>query len=199
MDIAIILKTPYFCGEVAEENVIYADGAYALKDKIGKKNILAVVGDFDSLKKMPKNENIIKLDKEKDFTDGEKAVRLAVEYGAKNIAIYGATGGKIEHVLGNIALLKIAKNLGVNAKIKDDGTIIELIDGVKELHIKSGATLSLIPYSEKCEFIGSKGLYYPLNNITLTNGDTRGISNIATDNDITISIKNGEALLVYSM
>ena len=105
MEIAIILKAPELNCTVSEQNVIYADAGYKFKDKVGVKNVLAVVGDFDSLGTAPKNENVIALDAQNNFTDGERAVRFAVEQGAKTIVIYGAYGGKIEHVLGNIALL----------------------------------------------------------------------------------------------
>ena len=49
MKVAIILKSPELVGKVEEENVIYADGAYKFKEKIKNKNVLAVVGDFDSI------------------------------------------------------------------------------------------------------------------------------------------------------
>ncbi|MBO5068443.1 MAG: thiamine diphosphokinase, partial [Clostridia bacterium] len=173
-----------------EQNVIYADAGYKFKDKVGVKNVLAVVGDFDSLKTAPKNENVIALDAQKNFTDGERAVRFAVEQGAKTIVIYGAYGGKIEHVLGNIALLKIAKDLGVNAYIKDGATITELID-------KKGSTLSFIPYGGDCKFNCSSGLYYPLNKLTLTTADTRGISNVVMDCAVEYDIDYGQALVVY--
>ena len=111
MQIAIILKAPSIDCVVKEENVIFADGAYRFLAQLGNKKVLAVVGDFDSLGRTPKGENIVSLEVEKNFTDGERAVRLAKEYGADEITIYGAYGGKIEHILGNIALLKIAKDL----------------------------------------------------------------------------------------
>lgn len=196
MKVAIILKAPNFNQEVLEKDVIYADGAYKNKEKIGEKNVLAVVGDFDSLNEIPTNQNVVKLNQEKDFTDGERAVRLAKELGYSDVVIYGAYGGKMEHVLGNLALLKIAKNLGLKAVIKDGG-ITQLISSEVELKVKVGDTLSLIPYGGSCEFINSTGLYYPLNDITLTPYDTRGISNKATSSTVTIKIKNGEALVIY--
>ena len=114
MQIAIILKAPSIDCVVKEENVIFADGAYRFLAQLGNKKVLAVVGDFDSLGRTPKGENIVSLEVEKNFTDGERAVRLAKEYGADEITIYGAYGGKKEHILGNIALLKIAKDLKDN-------------------------------------------------------------------------------------
>lgn len=197
MQVAVILKAPYFDCEVQEQNVIYADGGYKFADKVGEKNVLAVVGDFDSLESVPKNEKLISLEVEKNFTDGERAVRLAKECGATNIVIYGAYGGKIEHVLGNIALLKIAKDIGLDATIKDANGYTRLIDGKTKLNVKKDSTLSLIPYGGACEFIKSENLYYPLDNLTLTPSDTRGISNVAAANQVYIEIKQGLALVIY--
>lgn len=195
--IAIILKSPEFCETVTEDTVIYADAALNHAEKVGKKKILAVVGDFDSLGYTPKGVNIVGLNVEKDFTDGERAIHLAVEQGYKDITIYGAYGGKIEHVLGNIALLKIAKNLGANAVIKHGDNVTELLSDSAVLSVEKGSALSIIPYGERCEFIKSSGLYYPLDNLVLTNADTRGISNQTTEQEVRIEIKKGEALVIY--
>ena len=43
----------------------------------------------------------------KDDTDTEYAIRLAISEGARSIVLLGATGSRIDHVLGNISLLGI--------------------------------------------------------------------------------------------
>lgn len=197
MKVAIILKSPKMNCKVAEEKVIYADAAYKHKDQIGEKTVVAVVGDFDSLGAPPTNERVVGLNREKNFTDGERAVHLAKEQGFSEVVIYGAYGGKIEHILGNIALLKIAKSIGLKAKIKDGETTMQLISGKTEIKAKKGASLSLIPYGGNCTFIRSCGLYYPLENLTLTPCDTRGISNEVTEQDVSLEILSGESLVIY--
>ncbi len=197
MKVAIILKSPTLEIKVDEENVIFADAGYNFKNKIGDKKVLAVVGDFDSLKSAPTNENIIPLEVEKNFTDGERAVRYTKEIGATEVVIYGAFGGKMEHVLGNLALLKIAKNIGLECKIKDQNGFTELIDGKWKKELKTGGLLSLIPYGGDCAFVCSKGLYYPLDGLTLTSADTRGISNVVNENVVEIEVLSGQALVFY--
>ena len=197
MKVAIILKAPEINFLVEEELVIYADAGYKFADKIGKKNVLGVVGDFDSLGSAPKREKIISLDIEKNFTDGERAVRYAKECGADEIVIYGAYGGKIEHVLGNIALLKIAMDIGLKGTIKDGNITTELISGKTSICAKKGSTLSLIPYGGDCKFNYSEGVYYPLKSLTLTCSDTRGISNVVTEDTVTFDIESGCSLVIY--
>lgn len=198
MEIALILKSPEFNQTVTQETVIYADAGYLHARAVGDKKVLAVVGDFDSLKSAPKGQNVVELEVEKNYTDGERALRYALEKGYDDITIYGAFGGKIEHVLGNIALLGIAKNLGIKAKIVDKDVVVELIDGKKCLSLKKGIKVSLIPYGGDCRFEYSKGLYYPLDNLTLTPSDTRGISNETNLEQIEIKISSGMALIIYS-
>lgn len=198
MEIALILKSPEFNQTVIQKTVIYADAGYLHASVIGDKEVLAVVGDFDSLGSAPKGQKIVELEVEKNYTDGERALRYAYEKGYDDITIYGAFGGKIEHVLGNIALLSIAKNLGITAKIIDNDTVVELIDGKSCLFLKKGEKVSLIPYGGECSFEYSKGLYYPLDNLTLTPSDTRGISNEASQDKVEIMISSGRALVIYN-
>lgn len=198
MAVAIILKTPELNEVITENKVIYTDGAYKFSNKINGKTVLGVIGDFDSLGYMPKGEKIIRLEVEKNFTDGERAVIFAKECGEKEVVIYGANGGRLEHILGNIALLKIAQKAGLQAKLKTDGNCAELVGtGEKKLRVKKGGKVSFIPYGGECEFIKSEGLYYPLDNLTLTPADTRGISNMATESEIKFTIIRGETLIIY--
>ena len=75
-----------------------------------------IVGDFDSVgtealayfKTLP-GVAIQKLIPEKDDTDTESAIRLAIRRGAERITLLGATGTRLDHVLGNIELLGIVR------------------------------------------------------------------------------------------
>jgi len=197
-NVAIILKAPKLLDEVKENQIIYADAGYKYSKVLKGKTTVAVVGDFDSLLNPPKEQNIVKLAVQKDFTDGERAVLLAKELGFESITIYGANGGKIEHVLGNLALLKIASNLNLDAKIIDAGQTVRLISNNITLTVKEKTKLSLIPYGGNCEFGDSKGLFYPLKNVELTCQDTRGISNETENETVFIDIKKGECLVIYT-
>ena len=198
MAVAIILKSPEFTENVSEEKIIYADAAYKYSVRLNGKTTLGVVGDFDSLSYIPVNERVVLLDEEKNFTDGERAVYFAKECGEREIVIYGAYGGKIEHVLGNIALLKIARDIGVKAIIRSGKQFTELIGvGEHSIKVKKDGKVSLIPYGGNCSFGESQGLYYPLDGLTLTSADTRGISNVAKSAEITFSVSKGETLVIY--
>ena len=197
MKVALILKAPSLDALVTEDKVIFADAGYKYKEQIGEKEVLGVVGDFDSLGAAPLDDKVIGLDVEKNFTDGERAVHFAKECGAKEIVIYGAYGGKIEHVIGNLALLKIASNIGLKASVKENGRITRLFSGKVSLTAPKDSTLSILPYGGACTITDSKGLYYPLENLTLTPADTRGISNVVKNEKVSFNVIKGDALVVY--
>ena len=93
--------------------------------------------------------------------------------------------------------IKIAKSLGVDAVIKDGKSFTQLIAGKGKILAEKNSTLSLIPYGGDCSFVFTKGLYYPLENLTLTPADTRGISNVVVDSEVIYEIENGQALVIY--
>ena len=193
MKVAIILNAPALTEKVEEESVILVDGAYRFLNELQDKKILAVVGDFDSLGFVPQGVNA--LPTQKDFTDGEFAVKTAKTLGIGEIVIYGAFGGKMEHILGNLHLLKIAKDIGLNAMIKD-GATVTLESGKVNISTKIGVSLSIIPFNGDCTVTNSKGLYYPLNDLTLTCGDTIGISNRTTEKEVAFNVVKGLALVI---
>ena len=188
MKAAIILNSPDPVKNVSEQNVIYADAGYKNKLLLKGKTTLAVVGDFDTLGKAPDGERVISLEREKDFTDGERAIRFAKEHGANEVTVYGAFGGRPEHVLGNIVLLAIAKKIGLKACARGDNFTMYLVSGARTFPVRKGVSVSLIPYTDECIVTDSRGLYYPLEKLVLTKEDTRGISNETTETEFYINV-----------
>lgn len=104
-----------FGRELIQENkydvIIAADaGMNFLFDNKLKPDI--IIGDFDSVSsealdyfKSNRGIEICMLNPEKDDTDTEHSVRFAIERGATDITILGGTGSRLDHVLGNIAVL----------------------------------------------------------------------------------------------
>jgi thiamine pyrophosphokinase len=93
-----------------------------------------LVGDFDSIDKkvldyFKKNNCIIDTyPTEKDFTDTEIAVEKALRMKPNKIILLGCTGSRVDHLLGNIGMLKICLENGVDACIKDENNYISLIN-----------------------------------------------------------------------
>ena len=69
-------------------------------------------GDFDSVSADGKayldsltRTRIMKLQPEKDDTDTELAIKQALAMNCSHITLLGATGGRLDHMIGNIHLL----------------------------------------------------------------------------------------------
>lgn len=166
-----------------------------------------IVGDFDSvtgeaLSFFKKQEGILfrELNPMKDDTDTESALRLAIEMGAEEIVLLGATGSRLDHVLGNIELLGIGLQKKVRITIVDKNNRIRMLDtGIwirKEEQF--GKYVSLIPYTEAVEGLTLIGMKYPLEDFTLRGFCSLGISNEIEDEEAEIRFRKGILIMIES-
>ena len=138
----------------AEKTVIAADSGmeFLRRNEIVPQ---VIIGDFDSVSKetlewFQKKEGIVwhRLNPQKDDTDTEFALRLAISMGAECITVLGGTGSRLDHVLGNIELLGIGLELGVEIELLDANNRIRMTDHgmVLKKEEQFGKYVSLIPY-----------------------------------------------------
>ena len=101
---------------------------------------------------------------EKDETDTELALQKAQAIGSGEIAVLGATGGRIDHMLGNIHLLFPCLQKGIHAWLADPQNRIYLIDGEHEFKRSAlwGKYISFLPLTEQVNGITLEGFKYPL-------------------------------------
>ena len=160
-----------------------------------------IVGDLDSLPanfEISKFENeVVLYPKDKNETDLELAIQLALTLNPQEIIILAALGGRLDQTLGNIALASNVERLTFNVRL-DDG-IEEVLFCSKYLQIcgASGDTVSLIPWQGEVTGIVTQRLKWPLQNETLYPQKTRGISNEMTGDTATIEIKSGLLLIIH--
>lgn len=154
------------------------------------------IGDFDSV---PESEvcapEIIRLYPVKDMTDTQEAIDVAIARGATHITILGALGGRIDHTLANLHLLKYARDKGVAAEIADVDSYICLVEKGLTVSRREGFCLSLIPLTD-CTGVSISGVYYPLDNASMPVGNPYGISNEFTEETAHITVEAGELLLM---
>lgn len=179
--------------------IICADGGYEIALKLDLTPNL-IIGDFDS-GNPPKNSNIfiITLPKEKDLTDTEACIKKAIDLDFNDITILGGIGGRLDHTLGNISLLKKYYSPNISMTILNYQNYVFLLKN-KAVTIKKNnyKYLSIISQSDISEGIYLKGFKYPLNNYTLTNETTLGISNEIISEKALIKVTNGALLVVLS-
>lgn len=196
-DCAIVLNTPSNIRNIDEKFIIAADGGYDHVIKQNKKpNIL--IGDFDSCKQND-CDNVLKLNPIKNDTDGQKALEYATEKGFKNIAIYGASEGRLDHVMCNLSLLAKAKKNNITAVVKDiNCTIYYLEEGAYSLNIDKGCEFSLIA-SPQALVANSSGMQYSFDKLLLEKENLgRGVSNKAILETISFEVLTGALFLVIN-
>lgn len=75
-----------------------------------------------------RRDRLAQIESSKDDTDTEFALRLAISMGAECITVLGGTGSRLDHVLGNIELLGIGLELGVEIELLDANNRIRMTD-----------------------------------------------------------------------
>ena len=197
----IFLKT-----RVEEEQysmIIAADNGLTAADRL---NIVLdyIVGDFDSVDKRvlsryrEKSIPIETFPTEKDKTDTQIALELALRQHPTQIDILGATGSRFDHVLANIQLLMLPMQQGITACIMDVNNKIYLkreCFTIKK-NMQYGNYVSLLPFTEKVFGLTLKGFKYPLNNVILTSGVSLGISNEIKEEEALVEISEGILLVI---
>lgn len=166
-----------------------------------------VVGDFDSvspeiLKFYKKQSQIIfyTYHAEKDNTDTDIALQLAIKLKSSRITIMGALGRRMDHALANIHILKDALEANIPCQMIDEHNRIYLIN--KEMTLEKdkvyGKYVSLIPLTSTVEGLTLAGFKYPLHDYTLPIGTSLGISNEIVTDTAHIEMKNGILIVTES-
>ncbi len=226
------LSAAFLTAFLARETVDYwiaAEGGARLLLSCGIRPDL-VVGDFDSVgdafREAIAEQGIrtFTFPSEKDETDTGLCMAEAVRLRPDEIVLLGGTGTRLDHMLGNIALL-----LRYAADQESAGILIRLVDehqtafvlaadtGNGEraagahggLHFFNGGVrirkeaypnryLSVLPLSDRAEGICLEGVYYPLTDAHLALSDTVGISNRITAEEAVITVRKGTLLIILA-
>ncbi|MCL2224347.1 MAG: thiamine diphosphokinase [Defluviitaleaceae bacterium] len=178
------------------DTIICADSGYNHAVKMGIKPDI-VVGDFDSIGKIPTDVECLRYPPRKDLTDTEIALEHAREKGFTEFIILGATGGRIDHSLTNILLLKSTLPRNEKAILIDEHNKIFITDSRLKLHEPCGSIVSLIPLTH-CTGVTTKNLEYPLHNAEMFVGKGLGVSNITTADSAEVSVTEGVLLVIVA-
>ncbi len=156
-----------------------------------------VLGDMDSVRKIPQGVIRKVFPARKDETDGELAVEYALEQGADEVVMAGFSGCRLDHTLTNIFFLEKIADAGKTGIFIDDKNEICFLRDKINLQGKPGELVSIVPLCN-IEGITTKGLEYPLCKETLYFGKSRGISNVMTGQECEITIEAGYGLVLKS-
>lgn len=197
MENAIILLNGDYDGIIEKGYIIVADGGSRIAQRLNvTPNV--ILGDMDSTDNtlFPSVKRVV-FNPEKDYTDGELCVKYAKDNGFENILIYGVEGGRLDHIICNVALLKYAQNLGLDCTLMLNKGYVKLINNDFKFKANIGETVSLVPFCGDVHIKYTDGLKYKITDCIIKHATAFGISDIAVKENIEIAIQSGELLIFH--
>lgn len=185
-----------------EDLCIAADSGFDNAKLLGyAQRIDKLVGDFDSVrdKDFPDRAEIIRVPAEKDLTDTQLAVSIAIDEGAEEIIIIGGLSGRLDHTLSNLYLLEFLAERGIYASVTDGYNRARYINRSSLLLAKSDYKyFSLICVGDAAKGVCIDGAKYPLKNATLSRPLQYAVSNEIDGNCALVSVKKGSLFVIES-
>jgi thiamine pyrophosphokinase len=194
-----LVATPQVVRSVAGSRVIAADAGMrhaATLDVVPE----LWVGDFDS-DPGPLPAELAAVERlafppDKDSTDGELAVDVAIRAGARSLLLVGAFGGpRSDHEFLHLTMaLRLAEG-GYGARLtsgRQDG--IPLLPGEAAFDIADGKLFSILAFSE-LRGLSVRGAKWPLDRVTVPFGSSLTLSNEVRGR-LSVELESGRALLV---
>ena len=178
-----------------DDYFVYCDSGLYHAEKLGKAPDL-IVGDFDSHDKPETDTETIVLPHEKDDTDTVFAVKEALKRGFDEFLLVGVIGGRLDHTLGNVAILLYLHSLGIKAEAADDFSLMCIVSGQPEYVSKEFSYFSLLNISGQAEGVTVKGAEYELHDAEITCEYPYGVSNEVRGEYAVITVKKGRLLLI---
>ena len=180
----------------AEDHVIAADGGLRHTAKLGITPD-EILGDFDSLGYTPEGANVFPV--EKDDTDAMLAVRRGLSMGYREFLLYGSLDGpRLDHTVANFQTLQFLCDRGAFGVLAGMHTMAAVVkNGSLSFPAGCEGTVSVFCHGRDAHGVTLKGLYYPLENGTLTAGFPLGVSNHFTGQPAEISVEDGSLLVLW--
>lgn len=160
-----------------------------------------VVGDLDSL-----DERTVGLLRErgvpigvyparKDETDGQLAVDLALEAGAREIVLLAGDGGRPDQVMANYLIMRRAAQSGARARLAAAWGEALVTGSRADFSGWPGRVVSILPLCESLDVGPTRNLSYEVGRPPLGLDHTRGVSNEMTADTASVEILSGWALI----
>lgn len=163
------------------------------------------VGDFDSVSPeafkaiQAGSKNIVTCDPiDKDLTDGEMALDLALNTQPDSILLIGVTGTRMDHTLAGIQMMTRALQRQVSCSVMDANNYITLTGSYVEVPDRGYTYVSLLPLTPEVTGITLEGFLYPLTDATLKMGQSLAVSNRLTGSSGSVTIRSGLLLIIQS-
>lgn len=166
-----------------------------------------ILGDFDSIRpevigwyREQKEIPIREYKPEKDATDTRMGLELALKLGSDRIFLLGATGGRLDHYMGNLQSLVVPAMAGREAWILDEQNAMTVLSCSRTIKKECafGKYISFFSMGDEVRGITLSGFKYPLKDYDMTNFDGIGVSNELAEDTALVDFRQGFLLMVMS-
>ena len=184
--------------------VIAADSGLSHAASLGL-SVTTAIGDFDSVsadvlsQAEARGVEIVAYPVNKDATDLELALELAVARGATHVTmVSGGPGERLDHFLGETSVLTAPFLSECQVVGWFGATRVSVIRPAFALTVSGtpGDLVTLLPVTSEANGVTTTGLQYPLSNATLHAWRTRGVSNVLLGESAVVSLTDGVLLCV---
>jgi thiamine pyrophosphokinase len=134
--------------------------------------------------------------REKDQTDLELALDAALARGARVVTVVGGYGGRLDHLLGNLAVLASPRFTGARLDAWNGTAHVVVVRDDVVLEGRPGALVSLLPVGGPAGGVRTDGLRYPLVDDALEVGTSRGVSNEFVASSARVRVRTGTLLAI---
>ena len=160
-----------------------------------------LMGDFDSIApELLKDPRLDGVDKQsfparKNSSDLDLALQWLCSSNVSHVSLLAISGGRSDHHLLNW-LLPLQKDWPFTIELIDASVHATLVTPQYPLNTETyvDQVISLVPMPEALG-VSTKGLEYPLHDAKLAAGSTLGLSNVASQSNICISVSCGQLLV----
>lgn len=193
---------PEALADLAEVAVVVGADSGAAHALLAGRTVDVVVGDLDSLEDHVLHQleaagaEVRRYPPAKDATDLALALDVAVELGAEAVTVVGGHGGRLDHLLANVALLADPAYASMVVDARLGRARIAVIRGRRALAGEPGELLTLLPVGGPARGVTTEGLLFPLDDATLRPGTTWGVSNQFTGQTAAVTVAEGTLLAI---
>jgi thiamine pyrophosphokinase len=177
--------------------VIAADGGFAFLEKNHIEADL-VVGDFDSLGRVPEHPHVIKSPAEKDETDIILAAGEGLRLGYRTFALFGCQGGRFDHTFACIQTLAYLAERGAVGYMLGGGIAITAVkNGELRLDKDKKGIISVFCIGKTAKGVNLTGLKYRLSDADVSSFIPIGVSNEFTGAESVVSVSDGTLIVMW--
>jgi len=133
---------------------------------------------------------------DKDRTDLALALDAVVAVGPAEVLLVGGHGGRLDHLLANVALLAAPAYTSLRLTALLGDAVVTVIRDRATLVGSPGELVSLLAMHGPTRGVTTTGLRFPLDRATLPVGSSQGVSNEFTGARATVTVTDGALVVV---